>query len=654
MKINFLYRDKNWLVFAILFLILASFVLVIINSRFLEQIEKWIVRDVENELSLHMDDLESFDQEIMNSCGRILLAWNHQYDLFEKDSEHLDMFKGYTFCDQEFVELSKPTLSWSRRIGPELEYLLRYFPQKNTELMNSLDELGKQKDKIHELYRLIMKAGVHYSRGEYEEAAEIKEKLALDNQYKDTEEAMFANVSCLEIGEVLDDHAMCQRALKRIREQLKNQILGPSAFRFLEKHLKQSHHYNFETSEDVNEVKKLIVKYPIEKFENYEIFHNLWLKDREFLKKKFFRTERDRAHFISATDDSILWMIYQDSDEDKLVVAALDIRLWHRKLVEHWQGRQATYSFALNISSRGEELESRYAQSAQLLISSMKAYAGDLDVDQKKMTAVIDTQTKVGYMAAFMGFTILGIGLLMGVGTALYYQNLSKLKSNFVSTVSHELRTPLTSIQMFVETLKERRYKDEAEREEYIGIIEKEASRLSGLIERLLTFSSLEQDKKSLNMTTVSLCRIGQYVADIVAPQFEAADLKLNRQFPEEDVEIEGDGEALVDVFINLLSNTIKYAPDGKEVDFVIFKEDQRAVVEVRDRGPGIPVAERKRMFSAFVRQDVALSSETDGAGLGLFIVKGLVERHEGSVKILSREGGGAVFKLQFPLSSLE
>jgi len=649
MNISFIYRDKNWLIFAILFLIVSSFVMVIINSRFLEQIEEGIVRDVETELGLRIHELENYDAELTSSSERILLSWNHQVEPSHSDAKHITLFKGHVYCDSEFVENNKLSFTWDTLLGKELEHYLEGFPEKNKNLITDLKEMRERSDKFQEIYRMVMQAGSYYAQKKFKESAAVNDKLASNPHFKNTEEAMFANVSCLEIGEKINDNQIISKALLRIKSQLELQVLRPSAFYFLKKHLIQSNSFKKPSQDVVKEIKQLMVQYPIRKYENYEEFHRLWLQDREDLKRVALKEKNEIKFIPSETDSNVLWMLHHSNEKKRWVVAALDVSRWQNKLEIFWKNRQKNYSFTMKIFKEDKTLKSKYANHLKLSISNFMAYAGDLEGDNKKMKAVIETQTKVGYAGAFVAFTVLGLGLLMGVGTALYYQNLSRLKSNFVSTVSHELRTPLTSIQMFVETLKEKRYKNEEEREEYISIIEKETHRLNSLIERLLTFSTLERNRKLSKMQPVALNRICHYVCSIVQPQFTEAEMCLQQHLLEEEIEINGDGEALVGVFMNLLSNAIKYAKSGKEVEFSLKKEGNLAVIEVSDRGPGIPKNERKRMFKAFVRQDTALSSEAEGAGLGLSIVKEIVERHGGTVSILSREGGGVIFKLVFP-----
>jgi hypothetical protein len=177
LKISSFYRDKNWLVFSILLLIVASFLLVIINSEFLTQVEEWIVNDVDNELSLRKKNLEKQDKALMESLERVLVSWHYDLERSEADAGNSILFRGHVFCNKKFVESNPSHLSWDSLLDRNLENIFKDFPNKSEDLIQKLDDLGPQSEKSQEIYRLVMRAGSLYANGRFEESAKASESL---------------------------------------------------------------------------------------------------------------------------------------------------------------------------------------------------------------------------------------------------------------------------------------------------------------------------------------------------------------------------------------------------------------------------------------------------------------------------------------------
>lgn len=233
----------------------------------------------------------------------------------------------------------------------------------------------------------------------------------------------------------------------------------------------------------------------------------------------------------------------------------------------------------------------------------------------------------------------------------LSYQNqqlveLDRLKDEFVSSVSHELRTPLTSISGYVELLKEDEIDDE--RRDYLGIVERNADRLLGLVSDLLFSARLQDGRLELERTDVDLTRI---VADAVAsarPRADAAQVTLRLQ-SEEVPAVSGEPDRLAQLLDNLVSNAIKFTPPGGVVEVRLFARRGNACVQVSDTGIGIPEEERERLFERFFRSQTALERQIQGTGLGLYISKAIVEAHGGRIGVRSDDGQGTTFVVELP-----
>ncbi|MHC4927854.1 MAG: sensor histidine kinase, partial [Planctomycetota bacterium] len=224
---------------------------------------------------------------------------------------------------------------------------------------------------------------------------------------------------------------------------------------------------------------------------------------------------------------------------------------------------------------------------------------------------------------------------------------LSRKKDDFISAVSHELRTPLTSIRMYTEMLEKDWVKTDDKRREYYSTMRQESERLSRLIENVLDFSRIQRGKKHFEFTMgdVNEC-IGE-VVEMMRPYAERAGFHLLTSFEELD-SFAFDRDAVVQIVINLLDNALKYAKDAGDKHILIRTGRQRdyVVIEVEDRGPGIPRSQQKKIFEAFYRCADESTRQATGTGLGLALVKRFAEAHHGFVEILNAKPTGALFRV--------
>ena len=221
----------------------------------------------------------------------------------------------------------------------------------------------------------------------------------------------------------------------------------------------------------------------------------------------------------------------------------------------------------------------------------------------------------------------------------------SEKKTSFVSNVSHELKTPLTSIRLCAEMLSEGRAKDDAAKERYLGVITKESERLTRLVDNVLDFGRLEQNRRKYDLADVDLRDVVREAAESQRSRVEAAGMELSVAVTSEQVVCRLDRDAVSQIVVNLVDNAVKYAAEGKRLD---VRVDSQGTVTVADRGPGVPKRDRERVFERFYRCDDSLAAKSSGSGLGLSIARRLAEGMGGSLVCCEREGGGAEFKLEF------
>ena len=246
---------------------------------------------------------------------------------------------------------------------------------------------------------------------------------------------------------------------------------------------------------------------------------------------------------------------------------------------------------------------------------------------------------------------VLALAGLIGVGVFLMYRDITrevvvaKLRSDFVSNVSHELRTPLTSIRMYAETLFMKRYHNEEQVQTYLETIMQESQRLSRMVGNILDFSRMESGRKTYTFELCDPREIVQTVVDEFDPILKEQGFVLTVEVEPEVHQVYVDCEALETALANLLSNAVKYSRERKAIRLSVWVQEKAVVFEVADRGVGVPAHEQKAIFEKFHRASNAGETAT-GTGLGLALVKGVMDAHNGSVSYAAREGGGSVFRL--------
>jgi PAS domain S-box-containing protein len=231
-------------------------------------------------------------------------------------------------------------------------------------------------------------------------------------------------------------------------------------------------------------------------------------------------------------------------------------------------------------------------------------------------------------------------------------RELDRLKDEFIALVSHELRTPLTSIRGYTELLLDGEAgKLTEDQRQFLGVVERNAHRLLHLVGDLLFLAQVEAGKLVLDIGALDLGNVASESVETARPQAEAKDITLTLATGPVPL-IAGDRARIAQLLDNLVSNAIKFTPEGGRVDVRVRTLEQRAVLEVRDSGMGIPAAEQEFLFQRFFRSSTATEQAIQGTGLGLAISKAIVEAHDGSITVTSEEGEGTTFRVTLPLHS--
>jgi signal transduction histidine kinase len=252
---------------------------------------------------------------------------------------------------------------------------------------------------------------------------------------------------------------------------------------------------------------------------------------------------------------------------------------------------------------------------------------------------------------------------------------LSELKSNFVSSVSHELRAPIASVRLLAESLERGKVPEQSRQQEYFRFIVQECRRLSSLIENVLDFSRIEQGRKEYEFEPTDLAGLTQQTVKLMETYAAERQVSLrlqNLQPATCNLQPSLDGKAIQQALVNLIDNALKHSPKGETVMVGLEVGDRcqgrnaetNATLDTRhstlvnlwveDHGPGIPASEHEKIFERFYRRGSELRRETQGVGIGLSIVKHIVEAHGGRVRVRSAVGEGSRFTIELPVTNSE
>jgi signal transduction histidine kinase len=264
--------------------------------------------------------------------------------------------------------------------------------------------------------------------------------------------------------------------------------------------------------------------------------------------------------------------------------------------------------------------------------------------------------------AVWLRITILGGGCLLAAvmlsavwwrqqGVLRIQKDLSRQKDDFLSTVSHELRTPAASIQLLAENLASGAVEDPESIRIYHDRLVMESRRLVSTTEHLLDFALMERGFKQYRFQALDTRVLADEVRQVLTPLAARKGIELSVNAPSIEPTPQADFDAIRRATVNLVDNAIKFSPPSSRVDLLIESlPPGRWIIRVTDHGPGIPLADQSRIFDRFHRGGNVLDRETRGTGIGLAVVKRIIESHQGSVELTQSSDAGSVFTCVLPL----
>lgn len=246
---------------------------------------------------------------------------------------------------------------------------------------------------------------------------------------------------------------------------------------------------------------------------------------------------------------------------------------------------------------------------------------------------------------------LIALGIVFILRDISREEQISVIKSEFIANVSHEIKTPIATIRTLSENLNEGWVTGEGKQREYFHLIAREAERLTHLVENILDFSRIERAKKNYRMESASIGEVTKKAVErfrfLVGDQGVKIKESIENNLPMFMLDIESYEQAL----LNLLDNAVKYSVGDKLIEVSARLQTDNIIVEVSDHGIGISRKDCEKIFEKFFRSPMPDGRKIPGSGIGLTLVKDIIESHGGTIEVKSEIGKGSTFKLSFPLS---
>lgn len=346
-----------------------------------------------------------------------------------------------------------------------------------------------------------------------------------------------------------------------------------------------------------------------------------------------------------------LYGIYFKQDNKKILEL-----LSENKMSRFWQKNVDDFTDELvfcRVSDDKGQLISGQEVSEGELFSTLKlkdnfsGWKAELYLRSGVFKEAADKKRYIYFWVASIVIILMLSSTLLASKAVLKQAKLNKLKNDFIATITHELKTPLSSMRVLVDTLLEGKCENKQQETEYLQLIAKENMRLSRLIDNFLTFSRMERNKQVFEIAPASPVEIANNAAEAVQAKFEKAGVFFSLSASNHLPMINADKDAMTTVLVNLLDNAYKYSNEKKQIELNVFTEKTEVCFAVKDNGIGMTRRQVKKVFDRFYQADTSLSRQAEGSGLGLSIVKFIVDAHKGKIDVESKIGKGSVFTVR-------
>lgn len=362
-------------------------------------------------------------------------------------------------------------------------------------------------------------------------------------------------------------------------------------------------------------------------------------------------------------------VVSKEADVDKRTIFNTDslpfstrkeIDLLFRKQLETRE-ISVDFAFALTDNKKQLILTSENFEADQFIYNRYARRLGLVnELCQCEVTLHFYQKTLMTYLFSRLAYLLIPSLLFLltivgGFSFLIYTINKQKrlltIKNDFINNLTHELKTPVFSISLIAKVFKESLKQNKTEKlAKYLGLLEKENTKLKGHIDKVLELASLENGKYNLQKEP---CNFHDIINDAIAGfalKIETQQGKLNKTFQAVNTQLTLDKTHFKNVIQNLLDNAIKYSQGQPEISITTKSDDQKLSIAVSDNGMGIAPEHQKHLFDKFYRVTTGNIHQVKGFGLGLSYVKYIVEAHGGSISVNSKKDEGATFLMEFPL----
>lgn len=373
----------------------------------------------------------------------------------------------------------------------------------------------------------------------------------------------------------------------------------------------------------------------------------------EFVRSPESSERRDELLYdsIDTTPVVVAYRVSSDARGRRVLVAAhIDLQRLKADLVEPLLPTSSGLELVRSDAGGRQRLWS------QRLFSALRFWAiRPTDAFVREQTRAVISQTSVYLGLTGLALATLLVAMWVLVRVVRRDTMLGQMKANFVADVSHELKTPLALIRMFAETLQSGRVPTDEKRQEYYGIIARESTRLTNLIDNILDFAQIDAGRREYTLEPTAIEDVVRDTYEAYRDQFDHNGFEHHLTIEPALPPVDADRDAITQVLINLINNAIKYSSEERYVALDVIRDTRRgrhgALISVHDRGIGIRAEDRGHLLEGFFRSSDGRVRGQGGTGLGLALVKHIVDAHGGSLDVESRLVKGSTFRIFLPAS---
>jgi len=412
--------------------------------------------------------------------------------------------------------------------------------------------------------------------------------------------------------------------------------------------LKENASYNREESADIN---KLIISI------KQQIQFAIKYKDEL---SELLRKGNSNSHTAARNDSKVVNSVSGNNQESFLINTTIEnpagFLIDSKKLLDTIAKKDLQYGFEFDYKIEFPALYSSNTSGDNLVYTSqLNPWFPEqlIEIKPKDENLIKNLIKRRGWIygiASVLLLVAMSLGVVLILRDIAREKHLARLRSDFISNVTHELKTPLTSIRMYTESLMMGRVKSDQVQKEYLSVVVNETDRLKRMINNILEFSKMEKGKPEYHFVNSNLASILNAAMKEMNYWFEKEGFNVVAEL-DDKIYAEVDPEKMKQAIGNLLSNAIKYSTDTKKISIRLFQKSDHICIEVEDRGIGIAEDKLSRIFEEFYR--IEQKESISGTGLGLTVVKEIVEAHNGTISVTSEIAKGSRFTIRIPLDGI-